>query len=592
MSAISRSTEQTTLINHRNISILVVAAVLVLSLWPSGEVSWIPYYFQPGAMMSLLAIAIGGCYAGHKIFKSDQIIMSRVDVGATIFGFYMMVRYYTTPESHWSQGTTLWVLGIALAYVVFRQLASQLSHLIWVLLMLMALVQSSWGLLQLYDVVLSQHGIFRITGSFFNPAPFSGFLALLFPLALHWAIVHDQRSGWQSKVGWLIAVLILIVVIPARSRASWLALVAGGGYVLLLRLNIWERFRQVSKILKLGTIGILISLLIGGLYGVYKLKPNSADGRLLIWKVSARMFADDPLFGRGFARFAPEYMISQADYFASGSGSEREKLLAGHADTAYNEFLQMAVEVGSIGLFLFLLLLAFSFCVANGQKGPWQALVLAWIIFASFSYPSYSFPIMILLMLAIAMIAREETVIIVLHWKIPLIMSLFLSVVFMMVSLGVANQAKSKWQGAQKDYILGKYEEALIQYHKAYPALMYQGLFLQQTAKTLQQIGDIEGSNSMLRWSQNYYNDPFTYSLMGENYSKLNMYDQSEIAYLRSHFMVPHRLWPQYLLVKMLCAKGDEARCKELAKKLIANKRKVDGKAVSEMVEELRNLSM
>jgi hypothetical protein len=46
------------------------------------------------------------------------------------------------------------------------------------------LVEAVWGLMQLYGFTYSQHHLFKITGSFFNPGPYSGWLAMVFPMAL------------------------------------------------------------------------------------------------------------------------------------------------------------------------------------------------------------------------------------------------------------------------------------------------------------------------------------------------------------------------------------------------------------------------
>jgi hypothetical protein len=49
-------------------------------------------------------------------------------------------------------------------------------------------VEAVWGLRQLYGFTTSQHSIFKITGSFFNPGPYSGWLATVFPVALWYVI--------------------------------------------------------------------------------------------------------------------------------------------------------------------------------------------------------------------------------------------------------------------------------------------------------------------------------------------------------------------------------------------------------------------
>ena len=48
---------------------------------------------------------------------------------------------------------------------------------------LLGIIEAIWELGQLYGVVLSHHSQFLLTGSFYNPGPYSGFLAMIFPIA-------------------------------------------------------------------------------------------------------------------------------------------------------------------------------------------------------------------------------------------------------------------------------------------------------------------------------------------------------------------------------------------------------------------------
>ena len=56
------------------------------------------------------------------------------------------------------------------------------------LILLAGLVEAIWGLGQLYGYFPSKHALFKTTGSFLNPGPYGGFIALMFPLALHYGL--------------------------------------------------------------------------------------------------------------------------------------------------------------------------------------------------------------------------------------------------------------------------------------------------------------------------------------------------------------------------------------------------------------------
>ena len=49
---------------------------------------------------------------------------------------------------------------------------------VW-LLILAGAIEAIWGLLQVYGYEPSNHSLYALTGSFYNPGPYSGFLALM-----------------------------------------------------------------------------------------------------------------------------------------------------------------------------------------------------------------------------------------------------------------------------------------------------------------------------------------------------------------------------------------------------------------------------
>ena len=60
-------------------------------------------------------------------------------------------------------------------------------------LMLTGLVEAVWGMQQLHGYAYSNHSLFRLTGSFFNPGPYSGYLAVILPVCL-WTALRFQKG--------------------------------------------------------------------------------------------------------------------------------------------------------------------------------------------------------------------------------------------------------------------------------------------------------------------------------------------------------------------------------------------------------------
>lgn len=85
---------------------------------------------------------------------------------------------------------------------------------------------------------------------------------------------------------------------------------------------------------------------------LYNAKKASADGRKLIWKLSAQMIPEKPLTGYGYGFFEKEYNLHQANYIKIGKASPEELINAGPVIMPHNELLQNAVEGGITGVLL------------------------------------------------------------------------------------------------------------------------------------------------------------------------------------------------------------------------------------------------
>lgn len=82
---------------------------------------------------------------------------------------------------------------------------------------------------------------------------------------------------------------------------------------------------------------------------IYMMKKDSADGRLLVWKISARIIAEKPT-GYGYGLFEKYYNLKQAEYFKQGKYSNAEKRNANFVNMTYNDYLEQGIEGGIIGM--------------------------------------------------------------------------------------------------------------------------------------------------------------------------------------------------------------------------------------------------
>ncbi len=200
------------------------------------------------------------------------------------------------------------------------------------------IAEAGYGLLQFLGLCASRHYLFPVTGSFYNPGPFGCYLSFTLPLAL-----AECCYGKRPVLRYLGATLLLLdaLMLPlSMSRTAWIASALGAMIVFSPKLiRIFRRSPRLSALLA-------VIILAASLWGLYSIKSDSADGRLLMWKVAVRAIKPTPFSGSGAQYVAGAYGVAQEEYFASGEGSEREMMVADAPEYVFNEYLQTAIAYG------------------------------------------------------------------------------------------------------------------------------------------------------------------------------------------------------------------------------------------------------
>ena len=137
-------------------------------------------------------------------------------------------------------------------------------------LMFTGLIEAVWGMQQLHGYSHSNHSLFRLTGSFFNPGPYSGYIAVILPVCL-WTALRFQKG--MHYFAWICVGAILIVLPAGMSRSAWIAAVVACGWVYWTERIGWEKTKAVYRRYKNATIpfvaivAILAGCAIAGGYG-------------------------------------------------------------------------------------------------------------------------------------------------------------------------------------------------------------------------------------------------------------------------------------------------------------------------------------
>jgi O-antigen ligase len=555
----------------------------------------------------------------------------------------------------------LQLLILCIFYLIIRRIPSKYYQYFIYSLLISGIIQAVYGNLQLYDVYPSRHHIFNITGSFFNPGPYSGYLAIIFSIALAFYLKNKlqqpetilqqpettlnrggndelseakqpetipNRGGndelseakppetikeikaYFEKYLSLFAIITILLVIPAtRSRASWLAIIVSTIYIAFCLLPVKPLLNKylTTKLRKLLFGSGIILVGIAFLFGIYYFKKDSADGRLLIWKVSSEMIKDKPVLGHGYEKFQADYMDYQASYFEKDPESE-ESYVADDIIYPFNEYVKLAVESGIMGIGLLMAALLFVFQTGkNGKKGinslALKAGIIALMVFAFFSYPSEILPVLLTLTILLALLAREKEFLFhkkvfpesagtnrhkILSWPYPI--ALIILVIGMYFPSRRLYQAYFFWDEGYKIYQMNAFNECLESYEESYDVLKNNGEYLIMYGKALSMADKHEDAVEVLCRAEKFQKNTILYTAIGDSYKELGKPEDAEKAYIKAASMIPGRFYAKYLLAKLYEETEQYEKAKIMANEILSKEEKILSKAIEEMKDEMEEI--
>ena len=536
--------------------------------------------------------------------RNFQFCFRWVDVGVVLFALYGVGSFLLNDFRGETQ-TLLLILLVGL-YFVCRGLGGwKVSQrlLFTFVLLLAGSIEAIWGFLQVYGWADQYHSLYRLTGSFFNPGPYSGFLAVILPVALH-TLLGPKPLCRVDKIVYGLGVICLvsiILVLPAgMSRSAWVAAGAGCGVV------VWRQKRSREYVRRgIGRIGrgwkrywlggiLLLGLSIGG--GLYLLKKDSADGRLLVWKMDLAVMRSQPWLGIGIGRYPGALGEAQAVYFANSPADPREEYVADAPEYGFNEFLQLGGEYGLIGLCLFISITG----IASGglfkrntqQTGGVSGALSAFLVFACFSYPLHMLPMAMLFVLLLAWSVNVGAKGVRIRRWAGQILWLPVMVLGLVAAWRLTEKetAYKTWKTARAYFRQGDYQEALNRYTPLFSALSDRPAFVFEFGECQFQNAQYGNATAIFLWAAELSADPMVYNKLGKNYQALKQYDRAEKAYVQAAHMIPHRIYPLYLLALLYREMGDMEKARDMARQVIGKEPKVWSPAVEEMKTEMKQL--
>ncbi|GAB3927532.1 O-antigen ligase family protein [Larkinella terrae] len=539
------------------------------------------------------------------------INLNQVDFLLLIYAIYTFFNFKTLGLEY-NENLILFILSIVIVLLIkqlcfHKQFGVYVKYGCFLLLISIGLIEAVYGELQILGFKSGHHKLFNLTGTFQNPGPYAIFLSPVFILSLA-IVLFPPTPPVLAKVfnlmSWLSLIGISCILPATQSRSAWIGAIVGSSVVIYIRYKT-EFLALYAEIKTAGRLGIsltILLLLFAVSYLLYQFKPESADGRALVWRVGSGLFNRNILFGIGFEQFKAHFGNLQSEFMETRLNNPALVERADYVPYAFNDFLQILIENGLVGLIIFVAVLILTF--RNGfrqihTKSPFLIGSLGALVSLSiagfFSYP-FEVPIIWLSFLffigIISFLSKEENIKLAGH--LPGVKILAVSAIYLMI-LVLKNEihlikAKADWRKARDLLSSHSYEKSADIYRAAFAQSPRQPEVLLGYGKALYMTGKFKQSATVLEKASAYTSDPFLYMNLGNAYLKLNQYTQSEKAYKKAVSIIPNRLYPRYLLARMYVETGDFASAKNVADYIIKMPIPVSSPASRQIMEEMKKL--
>nr|WP_255723285.1 O-antigen ligase family protein [Butyricimonas sp. DFI.6.44] len=368
--------------------------------------------------------------------------------------------------------------------------------------------------------------------------------------------------------------IILAGLYLTHSRAAWLALISGIIWIYFKQNKYSRRQLNKKRIFTCISITFLTLLFLGG---IYLIRPESANGRVLIYLVSLSIFRQSPWFGHGVSSFEAMYMPQQALWFHQYPNS----IFISIADNnyiAFNEYIKIACETGIIGLILFSTLIFYCFKVSpekNDNIRYYQALLISLSTFSMLGYPFENISITFIFCIIIAILAKEATLkrytIYISKLTKKILASILLITLFLFYNQVV-------WRiKAEQALKIAITEKSWVKY---YTQLLNSPDFILWLAEELYSCKKYNEALPVLEQACKLRPNSIILNSLGLCYQRNQRFNKAQNAFQQASLMVPSHILPQFYLFSLYQETGEKDKAEKIAKTALTTKVKITNTTV------------
>ena len=289
-------------------------------------------------------------------------------------------------------------------------------------------------------------------------------------------------------------------------------------------------------------------------------KSDSSLGRLFIYKISWRMFYQNPWTGIGWNGFQKEYNLYQAAFFETEEYTDKEFLLADNTFYAFNDYWQFIVETGFLGgvcLLLFIISMGvLTIKRLKNNEDPLLKLIVACILiicvaaFFTHVFEKRFFQVIttvgLCYLIGYNSFQKLKRLPRTLSYSIVFIITMTMVYFKDIYYFSFYNKLRQAKILSETGYLL----ESKKVYEDLYPHFKNDISFLEEYYQIIETSSDQEKKLKILHEILKRYTNNSTFLKIGQIYKEIGKIELAEKAILKAVYMVPNRVVPKEILYR------------------------------------------
>ncbi|MEJ8818107.1 O-antigen ligase family protein [Lacibacter sp. H407] len=423
-----------------------------------------------------------------------------------------------------------------------------------------------------------------------NPAtsPFINYNSALFAItvaAILFLFIPNTDRRFFFAV-WVLFAAITIILLQSRTAL----LSFGAGYLLFFTR---KRSYNVKPLL------FLFALLASSFLVLSYYKFESTEGRWFIWKNCMAVLSNNWLQGVGWGKFRFAYNEQQANWFRQHGFDNKETMLADNVYYAFNEWIQLAIEIGVPLTICILLAIVYTFLKAHKNSRdsdslPEKRIVAAFgalFIATLFSYPFFYLPSLLLFGCLYAWVFKLANF---QSWAVvpKMVKTILVCILVLLIGFIFYQQysARTKWKEAVELQQVGYKRAALSSMLSGYSILKDNGDFLFAMGNAYQSVNQIDSALYYYKQSVTFKNDYELHRQIGQLYHENGLDSLAENHLLKAVYIVPNRFKSREMLVDFYVSTRSVNKAKFWANETLRLKEKVPSAVTKQVKEKMEKI--